>query len=92
MELKGSEIIDIYIQGENIKSRDCFKFRICDGETSEKLTGCSHNPHARNMEIVFNYSFFSLSLIFIQWPSTGIVKFQWESAPGISKYRSSKEL
>ena len=36
--------------------------------------------------------FFSLSLIFIQWPSTGIVKFQWETAPGISKYRSSKEL
>lgn len=58
MELKGSEIIDIYIQGENIKSRDCFKFRICDGETSEKLTGCSHNPHARNRKIVFNYSLF----------------------------------
>ena len=44
MEPKGSEIIDIYIQGGNIKSRDCFKFKISDGETSEKLTGCSHKP------------------------------------------------
>lgn len=58
MELKGSEIIDIYIQGGNIKSRDCFKFGICGGETSEKPPGCSHNPHAKNRKIIFNYSFF----------------------------------